>query len=375
MGHVIKRISGAGKAPAPISAAASAARLVAYVTGHDGAVGSAGSLLAYVADMHGGAAGATVPHRERVLHVMTRGGLAGRNPRVWAAQFDALIRDVGGRPRADPVQHWVISFRSGEAPKTRADWERRLDDWLDLMDARGLPVVAAVHGDTDNPHCHIVLNRVDPVTREMRPVGGAWPFRRAQQVVAILDRRFRLSPERGTLRAAARQSPQPGWTGEGVCEDAGNALHREHDRFVAETGRQERARAQGRPVAPPGMTLDGAGQVARILREAASWPELGERLAACSLTPELTRGPKGGRGLRLAATDGSGGWPLFAASSLKNLSSVIGNSSSSRSSCGNSTMTTSPVAVSDAAFRGWDMLHPREHIIACTRKMYYAHGC
>lgn len=174
------------------------------------------------------------------------------------------------------------------------------------MDARGLAAVAAVHGDTDNPHCHIVLNRVDPVTRGMRQVGGAFPLWRAQEVAAILDRRFGLSTERGTLHAADRQRPQPGRTGEGMREDAGSALHREPHRFAAGTGQQEHARANGRPVALPGLTPEEAGAVARALRGAGSWTELAQRLAALGLRPELTRGPKGGRGLRLVAADGSG---------------------------------------------------------------------
>lgn len=127
MGHVVKRISGAGKDPGPVRAAGSASRLIAYVTGRDGASGSAGALLAYVADIHAEPDANGAPRRERVLHVITRGGLAGRNPRVWAAQFDALIRNAGGRPRADPVQHWVVSYRREEAPRSLADWEQRLD--------------------------------------------------------------------------------------------------------------------------------------------------------------------------------------------------------------------------------------------------------
>lgn len=248
--------------------------------------------------MHGGAAGDTMPRRERVLQVITRGGLAGRNPRVWAAQFDALIRDVGGRPRADPVQHWVISFRSEGAPMSLADWEQRLDAWLKLMNARGLPVVAAVHGDTGNPHCHIVLCRVDPVTRKMRPVGGRRPLDRAQEVVAILDHRYGLSPEQGALY---RFDGERLW-----CNETGEVAREGRGRFVPMAERRKRARAKERPVASAGITPAGAAAVARILRGAGSWTELGGSLAALGLAPGLTRGPKGGRGLRLAATDGSG---------------------------------------------------------------------
>src|SRR3546814_11773084 len=60
------------------------------------------------------------------------------------------------------------------------------------------------------------------------------------------------------------------------------------------------------------------------------------------------------------------GWPPFAASSsISNLSSVIGNSSSSRLKCANSTITMNPVATSDAAFRGGACPTP-EYTIAYT---------
>ena len=60
------------------------------------------------------------------------------------------------------------------------------------------------------------------------------------------------------------------------------------------------------------------------------------------------------------------GWPPFAASSsISNLSSVIGNSSSSRLKCANSTITMNPVATSDAAFRGGHAPTP-EYTIAYT---------
>src|SRR3546814_8451121 len=60
------------------------------------------------------------------------------------------------------------------------------------------------------------------------------------------------------------------------------------------------------------------------------------------------------------------GWPPFAASSsISNLAAVIGNASSSRLKCANSTITMNPVATSDAAFRGGACPTP-EYTIAYT---------
>jgi hypothetical protein len=61
----------------------------------------------------------------------------------------------------------------------------------------------------------------------------------------------------------------------------------------------------------------------------------------------------------------SGRLPFAASSSIGNLSSVIGSSTSSRLKCANSTITMSPVASSDAALRGGACPTP-EYTIAYT---------
>ena len=287
---ILKEISGTGQDRGDRETSRLAGALIAYVASPD--AGMAERLLAYAASHpEGGAAGS-----ERVVHLFAR-NLFGTDPSGWLAQMAATLHASERRFERSRIAHLVVSLKEGESldPST---WQELVEWILGDLGADALQAVCAVHGDTDNPHCHIVLNRVDPRCGRVVMLGGKMRLLAFQEAVARAEFHFGLSPEPGALY---RFDGERLW-----CTRTDEVAREGRGRFVPFAERRKRALAQGRPVAPAGMTLDGAGQVARTLREAASWPELINRLAACGLAPELTRGPKGGRGLRLAATDGSG---------------------------------------------------------------------
>ena len=63
---------------------------------------------------------------------------------------------------AKPVGHIALSFKPEDAPRlTDAFMARLAEEYLELMGIRNTQFIVVRHHGTDNPHCHIVFNRVD----------------------------------------------------------------------------------------------------------------------------------------------------------------------------------------------------------------------
>ena len=87
---------------------------------------------------------------------------------TWANRFLLMQyhghRRGGGRDNVAPVYRFVISWSPDEAapsPKEMAEHARQI---LHLIGLGEHEAVLVVHGDTDNPHIHVVANTVHPVT-------------------------------------------------------------------------------------------------------------------------------------------------------------------------------------------------------------------
>ena len=63
---------------------------------------------------------------------------------------------------AKPVGHIALSFKPEDAPRlTDAFMASLAEEYLELMGIRNTQFIVVRHHGTDNPHCHIVFNRVD----------------------------------------------------------------------------------------------------------------------------------------------------------------------------------------------------------------------
>ena len=63
---------------------------------------------------------------------------------------------------AKPVGHIALSFKPEDAPRlTDAFMARLAEEYLELMGIRNTQFIVVRHHGTDNPHCHIVFNRVN----------------------------------------------------------------------------------------------------------------------------------------------------------------------------------------------------------------------
>jgi hypothetical protein len=89
----------------------------------------------------------------------------------------------------NPIDHWLLSWREGELP-TPAEIDEAVGMFLGHLGVSDQPCIYACHGDTDNRHVHIALNRYDPLARRMIEINDGFTLEAAHQAVALIVDRF-----------------------------------------------------------------------------------------------------------------------------------------------------------------------------------------
>ena len=163
-----------------------------------------------------------------------------------------------------PVQHWIFSWQEGEQP-TREQVEEVVNIFLEKMGLDGHQTVYGLHYDTDNYHLHIAVNRMNPETGKVVLPFNGLDIREAHRIVAFVEHK-------------------QGWASEEKSMYA-----------VLENGELARRRT-GREIKPKQAALDfehatgekSAQRIAQerghsVIKNAKSWAELHEKLAAVGL--------------------------------------------------------------------------------------------
>lgn len=79
-----------------------------------------------------------------------------------------------------PVGHIALSFKPEDTPRlTDAFMASLAEEYLELMGIRNTQFIVVRHHGTDNPHCHIVFNRVD---FDGKVISDSNDFRRNERV-------------------------------------------------------------------------------------------------------------------------------------------------------------------------------------------------
>jgi hypothetical protein len=117
----------------------------------------------------------------RVLHAETLNILsdlecaAHEMATTWEGRFRLMaaagLTPANGSSNTAPVYHLVLSWRADEdppAPPEMADLGKQL---LQLLGLGEHEAVLVAHGDTANPHLHIIANTVHPITGRTAPLG------------------------------------------------------------------------------------------------------------------------------------------------------------------------------------------------------------
>jgi hypothetical protein len=89
----------------------------------------------------------------------------------------------------NPIDHWLLSWREGELP-TPAEIDETVAMFVEHLGVGNQPCIYACHGDTDNRHVHLALNRYDPLSERMIEINDGFTREAAHQAIALIVDRF-----------------------------------------------------------------------------------------------------------------------------------------------------------------------------------------
>ncbi|MGC9128356.1 MAG: TraI/MobA(P) family conjugative relaxase [Acidithiobacillus sp.] len=96
---------------------------------------------------------------------------------------------------ADPVNHYVLSWREGEQPSFE-QVDAAVAIFLDELGLQDHQVIYAMHQDTDNLHLHIAVNRVHPETLKCVEIHQGFDKEAVQRAIARIEHAQGWQPER-----------------------------------------------------------------------------------------------------------------------------------------------------------------------------------
>lgn len=201
----------------------------------------------------------------------------------WQAQMLAVAARA---PRVkSPVLHVILSLKQDES-WTAEQREEALDIVLATLDLSNCPVVWAEHCDTNNPHLHLSIIRVNPRTGKV--AGSDWLIEDLHQSVALIEERQGRAKEPGALYVAKNGAVYDSDTGTLVRDENGRfqagwhkSLGRKRSRVSAEI-RQRRV------------------ELIAAVDRCRTWSEFHQACASCDMTYD-----KKGSGARITTSHSS----------------------------------------------------------------------
>lgn len=205
----------------------------------------------------------------RLLHSGYR-NLLSNTKHARRAEMMALANAATRSP--NPVDHWLLSWRENEKP-TSKQVDVTVEMFLGHLGLGNQPAIYVLHGDTNNLHCHIAVNRFDMITRRMIEINHGFNKEAAHQAVAKIVDHFgwqaeekqRYTIRNGEIILSKRAAKLKAVGHKPICTGASAAEWRTGFKSVQRIAQEE---------AVP------------IILNARSWPELHERLAAKGMTYE-----------------------------------------------------------------------------------------
>ena len=122
------------------------------------------------------------------------GVLLGTNTEM--AQSFELQRQLNPKIKK-PVGHIALSFKPEDKPRLTDEFMAKIAiEYMQMMGITDTQFIIVRHHNTDNPHCHIVYNRIN---NEGKLISEAHDYRRNEQVTKALKSKYGLTY--GTARA------------------------------------------------------------------------------------------------------------------------------------------------------------------------------
>ncbi len=224
--------------------------------------GRAGGLMDYINEPHLESGQEKCVHYEAV-NFLTESHAAQK------MEMTALSEE--GKRSKDPIDHWVLSFKNGERP-TVGQAREAVAIFTEHLGVKEHLHVWGMHEDTDNVHIHVGINRVHPETGKVTKINKGFDREAAHQAIALIEKQQGWQKEQGA-RYDIDLDGKLVKRGKEHGRDAIPTLPTKVRDMELQTGEKSQQR----------IAQERTGQ---IMREATSWKDLHDRLAAVGVRYE-----------------------------------------------------------------------------------------
>lgn len=101
-------------------------------------------------------------------------------------QQEMIAMALGASRSAQPVMHWILSWKEGELPAA-PQIEEAVSIFLQELQLKGHQAIYALHADTDNFHLHIAVNRVHPLNGKVIKPNKGFDLEAAHRAIAKIE--------------------------------------------------------------------------------------------------------------------------------------------------------------------------------------------
>jgi hypothetical protein len=204
---------------------------------------------------------------EKILYANGRGFLCDSH----VAQREEMVALATDAVRSkSPVNHYVLSWREGEIP-TPEQAEEAISLFTKELGLTDHQCIYALHSDTDNIHLHIAINRVHPQTQKAVEINKGFDLEAAHRAVAMIEHAQGWQrEENGRYQVENGQCVRAQQTTDTQRQPNQKKRDMEH-----RTGEKSAERIAIEEVAP-------------IIKQAQSWAQLHQELAAKGMRYEKT---------------------------------------------------------------------------------------
>ena len=129
-----------------------------------------------------------VTGKDEAKIIASDGVLLGTNAEI--TQSFELQRQLNPRIKK-PVGHIALSFKPGDKPRLTDEFMAKIAlEYMQMMGITDTQFIIVRHHNTDNPHCHIVYNRIN---NESKLLSDRNDYRRNEQVTKALKSKYGLT--------------------------------------------------------------------------------------------------------------------------------------------------------------------------------------
>lgn len=129
-----------------------------------------------------------VTGKDEAKIIASDGVLLGTNAEI--VQSFELQRQLNPRIKK-PVGHIALSFKPGDKPRLTDEFIAKIAlEYMQMMGITDTQFIIVRHHNTDNPHCHIVYNRIN---NESKLISDRNDYRRNEQVTKALKSKYGLT--------------------------------------------------------------------------------------------------------------------------------------------------------------------------------------